>query len=218
MAMVQANERGSAAGVTSLARIVPFGISPTISTYLMQTVSLTLPLFIGGGLQLINDVAFFLMFRHVRPPEELAANQQALNSRRIDRMKKSREPTGAVSFLHRIAEQRILEAQREGAFDNLPGRGKPLELEDLSWVPEDLRIGYHVLKNAHVLPPEVELLKDIHSLEDLLKHVEDETERRSLAKSIQWKMIRLDMLKRRSLDLNAVRTYGRKLVAKFQLK
>ena len=133
-------------------------------------------------------------------------------------MKKSREPTGAVSFLHRIAEQRILEAQREGAFDNLPGRGKPLELEDLSWVPEDLRIGYHVLKNAHVLPPEVELLKDIHSLEDLLKHVEDETERRSLAKSIQWKMIRLDMLKRRSLDLSAVRTYGRKLVAKFQLK
>ena len=75
MAMVQSNERGSAAGVTSLARIVPFGISPTISTYLMQTVSLTLPLFIGGGLQLINDVAFFLMFRHVRPPEELAASR-----------------------------------------------------------------------------------------------------------------------------------------------
>ena len=74
MAMVQSNERGSAAGVTSLARIVPFGISPTISTYLMQTVSLTLPLFLGGGLQLVNDVAFFLMFRHVRPPEEIAAS------------------------------------------------------------------------------------------------------------------------------------------------
>ena len=75
MAMVQSNERGSAAGVTSLARIVPFGISPTISTYLMQSISLTLPLFIGGGLQLVNDVAFFLMFRHVRPPEELAASR-----------------------------------------------------------------------------------------------------------------------------------------------
>jgi MFS family permease len=71
MAMVKSEERGSAAGVTSLARIVPFGISPTISTYLMQSVSLTLPLFIGGGLQLINDVAFYLMFRHVRPPEEV---------------------------------------------------------------------------------------------------------------------------------------------------
>lgn len=71
MAMVQSNERGSAAGVTSLARVVPFGISPTIATYLMQSGLLTLPLFIGGGLQLVNDVAFFLMFRHVKPPEEI---------------------------------------------------------------------------------------------------------------------------------------------------
>lgn len=71
MAMVQSSERGSAAGVTSLARTVPFGISPTLSTYLMQNVSLTLPLFIGGGLQLVNDVVFYTMFRHIRPPEEM---------------------------------------------------------------------------------------------------------------------------------------------------
>ena len=133
-------------------------------------------------------------------------------------IKRSSQPTGAVPLFQRIAEQRILEAQRNGDFDNLPGKGKPLELEDLSAVPEDLRIGYHVLKNAHLLPPEAELIKDIHTLEDLLKHVEDEGERRSLAKSIQWKVIRLDMLKRRSLDLNTVRNYSRKLVAKLQLK
>ena len=133
-------------------------------------------------------------------------------------MKRPRQPVGAVSFLHNVAEQRILEAQRSGAFDNLPGKGKPLELEDLSWVPEDLRISYHVLKNAHVLPPEVELLKDVHILEDLMKHVEDEGERRALAKSIQWKMIRLDLLKRRSIDAKSLRDYGRKLVAKFSLK
>ncbi len=133
-------------------------------------------------------------------------------------MKRPRQPTGALSFLQNMAEQRILEAQRAGAFDNLPGKGKPLKLEDMSWVPEDLRIGYHVLKNAHVLPPEVELLKDVHTLQDLLKHVEDEGERLALAKSIQWKMIRLDMLKRRSIDENTLRSYGRKLVAKFQIK
>ena len=133
-------------------------------------------------------------------------------------LKRPTQPTGAVPLIQRIAEQRILEAQRNGAFDNLPGKGKPLELEDLSWVPEELRLGYHVLKNAHVLPPEAELLKDVHTLEDLLKHVEDEGERRALAKSIQWKMIRLDMLKRRSMDLNSVRAYSRKLVAKFQLR
>ena len=133
-------------------------------------------------------------------------------------IKRSSQPTGAVPLFQRIAEQRILEAQRAGAFDNLPGKGKPLKLEDMSWVPEDLRLGYHVLKNAHVLPPEVELLKDIHTLQDLLKHVEDEGERLALAKSIQWKMIRLDMLKRRSIDENTLRGYGRKLVAKFQIK
>jgi len=123
-----------------------------------------------------------------------------------------------VSYFWRIAEERILDAQRAGAFDDLPGKGKPLNLEDLSWVPEDLRIGYHVLKNAHVLPPEAELLKDIHTLEDLLKHVEDDGQRRALAKSIQFKLIRLDLLKRRSMSITSVRDYSRKLVTKFGVK
>jgi hypothetical protein len=133
-------------------------------------------------------------------------------------MKSFRQQTGAVSFVQRIAEQRILEAQRAGAFDDLPGKGKPLELEDLSWVPDDLRIGYHILKNAHVLPPEAELLKDIHTLEDLLKYVEDEGDRRALAKSIQAKLIRLDLLKRRSMSMTSIRGYSRKLVAKFSIR
>ena len=71
MAMVQSQERGSAAGVTSLPRIGTCGISPTLSTYLIQGVSLTLPLFIAGGLQFVNDAAFCLIFRRVRPPEEI---------------------------------------------------------------------------------------------------------------------------------------------------
>lgn len=119
-----------------------------------------------------------------------------------------------MSYFWRIAEERILEAQRAGAFDDLPGKGKSLKLEDLSWVPEDLRIGYMVLKNAHVLPPEAELRKDIHTLEDLLKHVEDEGARRALAKTIQWKMIGLDMFKRRSMPFTSLRNYSRKLVDK----
>ncbi|MBI1997036.1 MAG: DUF1992 domain-containing protein [Deltaproteobacteria bacterium] len=123
-----------------------------------------------------------------------------------------------MPFFQRLAEQRILEAQRKGEFDDLPGKGKPLELEDLSWVPDELRIGYMVLKNAHILPPEAELLKDIHTLEDLLKHVEDEGQRKSLAKSLQWKVIRLDMLKRRSMSVNAVREYSRKLITKLTAK
>jgi hypothetical protein len=121
-----------------------------------------------------------------------------------------------LSFFWRIAEERILEAQRAGVFDDLPGKGKPLELEDLSWVPEDLRVGYHILKNAHVLPPEAELLKDIHTIEDLLKYVEDEGARRALAKSIQWKIIRLDLMRRRSISMTSARDYNRKLVEKLR--
>lgn len=129
-------------------------------------------------------------------------------------MRRPSQPTGAVGFIERLAEQRILEAQRKGEFNDLAGKGKPLELADHSDVPEDLRMAYHVLKNAHVLPPEAELMKDIRILEDLLKHVEDEGERKSLAKSLQWKMIRLDILKRRSMNLTSVRDYSRKLIAK----
>lgn len=122
------------------------------------------------------------------------------------------------SFFHRVVEEKILEAQKAGLFDNLPGKGTRLELEDLSWVPEELRTAYHILRNAHVLPPEAELLKEIHTLEDLLKYIEDEGERKAVLKNIQWKVIRLDLLKRRSLPLQTVRYYGKKLVRKFYIK
>ena len=118
----------------------------------------------------------------------------------------------ALSYFAHIVEERIREAQREGVFDNLPGKGKPLELEDQSLIPEDLRMSYHILKNAHVLPPEAELRKDIRTLQDLLKYVEDESERKTMAKEIEWKMIRLDLLRRRSFSWQTTRFYGKKLV------
>ena len=118
----------------------------------------------------------------------------------------------AYSFLTRIAEDRIHDAQQRGVFDNLPGKGKPIQREDMSAVPEDLRLAYRILKNAHVLPPEVELQKEIHTLQDLLKYVEEDGERKALAKEIEWKMIRLDLTKRRSFSLGTTRFYGRKLV------
>jgi len=121
----------------------------------------------------------------------------------------------ALSYFAHIAEERIREAQREGAFDNLPGKGKPLVLEDLSTVPEDLRMAYHLLKSAHVLPPEAELQKEIHTLQDLLKYLEDDGERKALAKEIEGKVIRLDLLKRRSFSWQTSRFYGKKLVRRF---
>ena len=117
----------------------------------------------------------------------------------------------ALSYLYRVVEQRILEAQSAGAFENLPGAGKPLELEDLSRVPEELRTAYILLKNANVLPPEAELLKEIHNLEDLLQYVYDEEDRQVVLEKLDSKRIHLDILKRRSFNLQSVSYYENKL-------
>lgn len=63
-----------------------------------------------------------------------------------------------------LAERRIAEAIARGDFDNLPGAGKPLALEDDPLVPEELRIAYRLLRNAGFLPPELEAVAEIGAL------------------------------------------------------
>lgn len=66
-----------------------------------------------------------------------------------------------------LAERRIAEAVSRGEFDDLPGAGQPLDLDDDALVPEDLRLAYRILKNAGFVPPEVETLNQIAHLERL---------------------------------------------------
>jgi len=70
MGVVRPEDRGSAAGITSLSRHVPVAVSPSLSAYMMQSFSLNVPIFLGGFLQLFHDCVFYFMFRNVRPPEE----------------------------------------------------------------------------------------------------------------------------------------------------
>lgn len=55
-----------------------------------------------------------------------------------------------------LAERKLSEAVSRGELDDLPGAGRPLELDDDTLVPEDLRLAYRILKNAGFVPPEVE--------------------------------------------------------------
>ena len=66
-----------------------------------------------------------------------------------------------------LAEQRIAEAIAKGELDDLPGEGRPLDLDDDALVPEDLRLAYRILKNAGFVPPEVQALNEIAELERL---------------------------------------------------
>lgn len=66
-------------------------------------------------------------------------------------------------------EKYIKDAQEKGDFDNLPGSGKPINLDDDSAVPEDLRVAYRILKNAGFLPPLLQDRKEAIGLDHLLQ-------------------------------------------------
>jgi hypothetical protein len=73
-----------------------------------------------------------------------------------------------MHFLEIIAEQKLAEAAKAGEFDDLPGAGKPLDLDDDARIPEDLRVAYRILKNAGFVPPEVESLREMAGLQAAL--------------------------------------------------
>jgi hypothetical protein len=70
-----------------------------------------------------------------------------------------------MSIFARIAEAKIQDGIERGDFDGLPGRGSPLKLDDMSGVPSHLRLGYKILRNAGVAPPEVELRREVYRLD-----------------------------------------------------
>ena len=72
-------------------------------------------------------------------------------------------------LLDQWAERHIIDAQRKGEFEDLRGAGQPLVLDDDSHVPDELRAGYRLLKNAGCLPPELEQRKEAIQLLDLLE-------------------------------------------------
>jgi len=98
-----------------------------------------------------------------------------------------------VDFLYKVVEERIQKAQQEGAFDNLQGQGKPLNLDDDSGIPEDLRLTYKILKNAHCLPIELELRKEIFNLRQLLDAAIDPDTRRELRRQLSSLALNLEV-------------------------
>ena len=80
-------------------------------------------------------------------------------------------PPDTLAGMNAVAlldESRIRTAMQRGEFDDLPGKGKRLPLEDLSRVPPELRIGYKLLRNAGCLPPELEARKEVARLGALI--------------------------------------------------
>ncbi|HQN18310.1 MAG TPA: DUF1992 domain-containing protein, partial [Syntrophobacteraceae bacterium] len=114
----------------------------------------------------------------------------------------------------KIAEERIREAIERGELDDLPGKGKPLNLEDDSHIPPDLRLAYKILKNADCLPPELELRKEIRTTEALLSGIQDTQEKYKQIKRLNYLIMKLNMTRSTSLALEENQHYFERVVDK----
>jgi hypothetical protein len=83
--------------------------------------------------------------------------------------------------------------------DDLPGKGKPLDLDEYFRCPEELRVGYSLLKNAGCIPEEVEQLQRIDRLVDELGRSTDPEAQTRVRSQLNEARVRL------SLKLEAAR-------------
>ncbi|GAV23503.1 DnaJ family domain-containing protein [Carboxydothermus pertinax] len=123
-----------------------------------------------------------------------------------------------MDILMYLAEEKILEAQKNGVFDNLPGKGQKIIPEDLSMLPEELRAGYIILKNAGVLPEELQLKKELLTLQNLIDCCYDDEERKVLKKTYNEKILRFNLLLERRKKQNSpvVKAYLNKIYGRFK--
>jgi hypothetical protein len=96
-----------------------------------------------------------------------------------------------VMNFRRIAEQLIEEAMREGAFDNLPGRGRPIDpLPEGD--PFDV-IMAEILKRNGATPLEVQLKRSIADKARAVQAITDPEKQAAEMKELQEMRLRLNI-------------------------
>jgi DnaJ-like protein len=98
-----------------------------------------------------------------------------------------------MSFLKKDVDEKIKEAIARGEFDNLPGKGKPLDLDAYFATPEHLRMGYSILKSADIIPEEMELLRQIDDLKKSLDSSTTPMGKKALRQQLSEKLTNLNM-------------------------
>ena len=116
--------------------------------------------------------------------------------------------------LQTIAERRIAQAIKDGTLKTDGWKNKPLPLDDDSFVPDDLKMAYKILKNSGYVPPEVETRKEIQRLEDLIAKTEDCHQRVKQMKKLNVLMMKLDAQRNRPSSIEHDDEYYRKIVEK----
>ena len=82
--------------------------------------------------------------------------------------------------------RKLRESHASGELKAAPSYGKPLNLGDgYGETPEELRMGMKILKDAGVVPPEVELMREIAALRKSLDGAADNDETRAAGLRLQ---------------------------------
>jgi hypothetical protein len=126
------------------------------------------------------------------------------------------ELDGWFHAIGQIVEERIRQAQEEGQFDDLPGKGKPLKLDDDSKVAPHLRASYRILKNAGILPPQMQIRKEINHLRQLLDETQCEKEARCLVLQINEKILESNIMGRFSVSTGMDQVYSEKVIRRLR--
>lgn len=125
-----------------------------------------------------------------------------------------------MDFSFIASEDRIRRAYEDGEFNELPGLGKPMKLEDLSAIPEELRMAYKMLKNAGYTQEESQLRKEMMSIEDLIRKCEDPDEKQGLQRKLNQKLHRFNgMMAKKGVQTNSsiFKNYEQKIYTKMDL-
>lgn len=91
VSIVAPEERTAAAGLTSLPRYAARAVGPIVSAALLP-LSPAGPFLAGGGLKVLYDLSLFLLFRKVRPPEEVMRDAAAASPPQDDPPRDSQRP------------------------------------------------------------------------------------------------------------------------------
>ena len=99
--------------------------------------------------------------------------------------------------------RKLAEAERTGELRSAPSFGKPLAA-DAGWdmTPDELKMPFKILKNAGIVPPEVEFFHERARLREALQSAPDEGQRQVLRKQLT------DLEQRLSLRLEALQRSG----------
>jgi len=117
-----------------------------------------------------------------------------------DRSAAARKREQRLKLLDDHIGRALAESERTGELRTAPSWGKPLPLGDgYEQTPAELRMGYKILKDAGVVPPEVELMREIESLRLRLDAMADGDAARALRQQIvdkrQLLALRLEKLR-----------------------